>query len=58
MMSCAKCGQTDGMHDERGCVALDCSCDRYIATQTNVMQFVQPSRGPLNVRPYAPINAR
>jgi hypothetical protein len=57
MLSCRKCGHTDGVHDENGCGALDCSCDQYIPntttenvpTRTNVKQFVQPPRPPLNV---------
>jgi hypothetical protein len=61
MVSCHKCGHTDGMHDERGCVALDCSCDQYVPNiptqnvprETNVKQFVQPPRPPLNVSRYA-----
>jgi hypothetical protein len=32
-MTCGKCGHTSGMHDERGCVALDCLCNRYIPPQ-------------------------
>jgi hypothetical protein len=46
-MICRKCGHTDGMHDERGCVALNCSCDRYVPVPTNVVTFEQPGRGPL-----------
>ena len=46
-MICRKCGHTDGMHDERGCVALNCSCDRYVPVPTNVAPFDQPGRGPL-----------
>ena len=49
-MICSKCGHSSGMHDERGCVALNCSCGRYIPLPTNVIRFVQPARGPLNVR--------
>jgi len=47
-----KCRHTDGMRDERGCVALDCSCNLYIPTQTKVIPFVQPPRPPLNVWRY------
>jgi hypothetical protein len=46
-MICRKCGHTDGMHDERGCVALNCSCDRYVPLPTNAVRFDQPGRGPL-----------
>jgi hypothetical protein len=35
-MACHKCGHANGMHDERGCVALNCSCDRYVPAVTSV----------------------
>jgi hypothetical protein len=47
---CRMCGHTNGMHDERGCVVLNCSCDRTLPTPKNVIRFIQPARGPLNVR--------
>ena len=47
-MICRKCGHASGMHDDGGCMALNCVCDRYIPTSTNVTPFVQPPRGPLN----------
>jgi hypothetical protein len=49
-MICRKCGHTNGMHDERGCVALDCLCNRYVPTEIDAIPFVQPPRPPLNVR--------
>jgi hypothetical protein len=60
-MNCRKCGHTDGMHDERGCVALDCSCDQYLPNiltqrapeEATLQRFVQPPRPPLNVPRYA-----
>ncbi len=58
MLNCRKCGHADGMHDEQGCVALDCSCDQYLPAKDapapkNIKQFVQPPRPPLNVPRYA-----
>jgi hypothetical protein len=41
-MICRKCGHASGMHDERGCVALSCLCNRYIPTQLNAILAVQP----------------
>jgi hypothetical protein len=52
-MICLKCGHANGMHDGNGCVALHCLCDRYIPAPPNVIQFVPPPRGPLNVPRYA-----
>jgi hypothetical protein len=52
-MICIKCGHTNGMHDDRGCVALYYLCDRYVPAPTNVIWFVQPPRGPLNVPRYS-----
>ena len=58
MLNCRKCGHTDGMHDEHGCVALDCSCDQYLPAQNtpapkNIQPFAQPPRPPLNAARYA-----
>jgi hypothetical protein len=49
-MICRRCGHSSGMHDERGCVALSCLCNRYIPTQINAILAVQPLRLPLNVK--------
>lgn len=49
-MICRECGHSSGMHDEHGCVALSCLCNRYIPTQINAMLAVQPPRLPLNVK--------
>jgi hypothetical protein len=49
-MARCKCGHTNTMHDERGCVALSCLCNGYTPTQDNVRPFVQPPRQPLNAR--------
>jgi hypothetical protein len=55
-MTCRKCGHTDGMHDERGCVALDCSCDQYlprIPAQNVPPRIAEPPRPPLGALRYA-----
>lgn len=52
MTICLTCGHANGMHDDRSCVALNCSCERYIPAAKNVIMFVQPARGPLNVARY------
>ena len=54
-MTCRKCGHTNGMHDERGCVALNCSCDQYVPPQDNFKPLVQPPppQQPLSARRYA-----
>ena len=49
-MICRKCGHSSGMHDERGCVALSCLCNRYIPTQINAIFAIEPPRLPLNVK--------
>jgi hypothetical protein len=60
-MTCRKCGHTDGMHDERGCVALDCSCGQYlpntptqnVSLQANIKRIAHPPRPPLIAPRYA-----
>jgi hypothetical protein len=60
-MNCGECGHTDGMHDEHGCVALDCSCAKYLPNiltpsapePAGLQRFVRPPRPPLNVPRYA-----
>jgi hypothetical protein len=49
-MICRRCGDSSGMHDECGCAALSCLCNRYIPTQINAVLAVQPPRLPLNVK--------
>jgi hypothetical protein len=49
-MICRRCGHSSGMHDGRGCVALSCSCNRYIPTQIKAILAVQPPRLPLTVK--------
>jgi len=58
MLNCSKCGHSDGMHGEDGCVALDCSSNQCSPAQNvpapkNIKPFVQPPRPPLNVPRYA-----
>jgi hypothetical protein len=48
-MTCRKCGHTNGMHDEGGCVALNCACNRYIPAEVDGIPSIQPPRPPLNV---------
>jgi hypothetical protein len=49
-MICRQCGHSSGMHDEHGCVALSCLCNRYIPTLINAILDVQPPRLPLNAK--------